>query len=440
MSRIGSVNGHMNQRAHPVALVTLASVLRHQLVIAHTHGFAVNHGTDTPSGQLFHFGNPGSVRFPVTGFPQRAGNGMVGIAFRQRRHFQQLFGGGVPGMNRCYMEYPPGQSTGFVKYHRFGMGQRFQIVAALDQNALAGSAANSAEEAEGHGNDQRTGTGNYQENQGAVDPVTPISHKQGRNHCQQYSGDHHHRSIPSGKAGDEGFIPGFPGAGILHQLQNSCHCRLTVFTGHPDAQQSALIDTAADDLVSRRNCPGQGFARQRCRIQRGGSVRYNTVQRNALSGLDGDDLPHLHLFRADLHQLSLPLDIGPVGTDIHQRRDGTAGTIHGEVLKQLSYLIQQHDQHALRVFPDTESTHCGQPHQEVFIEHLSPQNIPDSAPENIPAHYRIGNQERHQPPDSFQRCNHGSRHQHGGNDNSEYDPFFFLFHVVPLLSPLGFTK
>ena len=70
----------------------------------------------------------------MIGFPQGTGNRMIGIAFGQSRQFEQpLFRQDI----RMYGRYVEGafcQGTGFIKYHNLCLGQRFEIVAAFDQN------------------------------------------------------------------------------------------------------------------------------------------------------------------------------------------------------------------------------------------------------------------------------------------------------------------
>ena len=63
------------------------------------------------------------------------------------------------GWTAVTLKHALGQGAGLVKDHELRVGQRLQIVAALDQNALAGGAADAAEEAQGHGDDQRAGAG-----------------------------------------------------------------------------------------------------------------------------------------------------------------------------------------------------------------------------------------------------------------------------------------
>ena len=78
------------------------------------------------------------------------------------------------------LEGPLCQGTGLVKHHRLGLGQRLQIVAALDQNALLGGPADPAEKAERHRDDQRARARNHQEDQCALQPIAPIAPEEQR--------------------------------------------------------------------------------------------------------------------------------------------------------------------------------------------------------------------------------------------------------------------
>ena len=77
-------------------------------------------------------------------------------------------------MDVHHVEDAHGQGAGFVKDHRSGAGQRLQVIGALDQDAGLTRAADTGEEAQRDADDQRAGTADNQEGQGAVNPVAPF--------------------------------------------------------------------------------------------------------------------------------------------------------------------------------------------------------------------------------------------------------------------------
>ena len=84
---------------------------------------------------------------------------MVGGAFRRCGGFQQpVFADAGSRQNAADFKYAAGKGAGLVKNRRFTVCQRFQIIAAFDQNAVAGSAADAGKKGERNRNDQCAGT------------------------------------------------------------------------------------------------------------------------------------------------------------------------------------------------------------------------------------------------------------------------------------------
>ena len=106
----------------------------------------------------------------------------------------------------------------------------------------------------------------------------------------------------------------------------------------------------------------------------------HAVQRNLLTGLDHNDIPRLYLLGRNLQKLPLFLHVGMVGTDVHQCRHRTAALPHGDALQKLTDLVKEHDLPCLGVGSRQESTHRGDAHQEVLVEHSAVENIQHSLP------------------------------------------------------------
>ncbi len=115
---------------------------------------------------------------------------MAGEALRQGGAFQQLgLGHAVRRDSFGDLENALRQGAGLVKHGNAGLGQGFEVVAALDQDAALGRAADAAEEGEGDRNDQRAGAADNQEGQGAHDPVQPVAQEQRRHKGQHQRAD-----------------------------------------------------------------------------------------------------------------------------------------------------------------------------------------------------------------------------------------------------------
>ena len=80
---------------------------------------------------------------------------MVRVCFRHRCDTQQLFAAHANGFNLRYGEGALGDGAGLVEEDGLHVRERFKIVASLDQDAALGRTADTAEEAQGHRDDQR---------------------------------------------------------------------------------------------------------------------------------------------------------------------------------------------------------------------------------------------------------------------------------------------
>ena len=110
------------------------------------------------AGNLLNVSHSGGIQF----FSIRIYNGfrdrMVGILFRVSGQLQKLL------LRNLFREAPADckrafcQRTRLIKDNRLCSSKRFQIVAAFDQYAAFGSAADSAEETERYRDNQCTGT------------------------------------------------------------------------------------------------------------------------------------------------------------------------------------------------------------------------------------------------------------------------------------------
>ena len=282
MPGVEAVDGHMDDGAGQLTGQPVDALALHQTAVAHADALAVHLRHDTVSGDLLHVGDPAAVHSAFAGLPQRDGNGVRGILLRQSRVFQHL----IRFKARLRMDggYGKGalrQGAGLVEHHGVRLGQRFQIVAALDQNTALGGAADAAEKAQRYGDHQRAGAGDDQEGQGPVEPVRPDGAHQksgkGGQHRQQDRRDqeqgqrriHHTGGIVFGKPGDKLLADGFLFAGILHQLQNFGNRGFLTGLCHRHPQQPRQVHAAADDVIAHTDASGQGFAGEGGGIQCG---------------------------------------------------------------------------------------------------------------------------------------------------------------------------
>ena len=346
-------------------------------------------------------------------------------------------------MDRCDVENTLCQGAGFIKDYHFRIGQDFQIVSALHQDALAGSPANTPEERQGHGDDQGTRAGNHQENQGFLNPTGPVAHKQGRHQGQHRGANHHHGGIVPGKLGDEAFGPCLFAAGVFHQVQDLGHGGLAKHLGYPHPQQAALVDTAADYVITGTHLPRDALPSEGRGVHHGSALQHHTVQRDPLSSLYRDNIPYSHFLRIHLDKFPLPFHVGIIRTDVHQFGNGFSGSAHRIILEKLSYLVKQHDKHGFRIFPlakkaGAKRPHCGQRHQKIFVEYLAVGNVANSPPQHIPANDEVGREKQQKAPYPLIGDQHSGNEQHRtDSDPNQHGLFFFSHHSQILLSRIA---
>ncbi len=406
----------------------------HQLGISGQHRHTVNHRLDAVTGDLLHIGNAAVVDFLPIGFLDGQRDRVIGIVLRIRRQFQQFLVLHTVGMNFSNGKGAFCQSAGLVEHNSFRVGQRLQVVAALDEYADLGRAANTAEEAERNRNHQRTGAGNDQEGQGPVNPnAERLPCHQRRQDSQGEGGEHHHWRIVSGKAGDEVFHLSLFIAGVLHKVKDFRNGGFPKCLSGLDGQDARLIDAPADNLHARLHLAGHRFAGQGRSVQRGAALDDLAVQWDTLTGLHDDGVTNLHVLRVYLYQLAALLNVGIVWANVHQAGNGAAGLGNSVGLEPLAYLIEQHHRHALGMFPQDQCADSRNRHKEVLVKHLTMQDVGDGFPDNIPADHRIADEIDPQLRPALRVEQAPGGEQHRRHDNAGQQMLLLFCHVDTLL-------
>ena len=193
----------------------------HQLLVAGADGLAAKLSGYALSGNFCDIAERASIKFATVMRADRPADGVGGAAFHRGGHPQQLLLGNLVRVDHCYVKGAARQRARFVKNDGFGVGKRLQIVAAFNQNTGLARSADSAKEAERHGNDQRARAADHQEAKRANAPVRPAAAKKdGRNQEQKQRRKAHGGRIDPGKAGDEAFGARLFIARVLHQVKN----------------------------------------------------------------------------------------------------------------------------------------------------------------------------------------------------------------------------
>ena len=247
---------------------------------------------------------------------------MGGKAFDMSGKMEQfLFREGFR-MDSLNLESAACQRPGFVEDHRGELCQSIHIIPALDEDSFVGCTADTGEECERNGDDQRAGTAYDQESQCPVEPGTEsggiavIEKRRDERQCE--GGNDHDRRVDTCEAADERLAVRLVLASILDKPDDLRSCRLAERLVNTHLQHSGKIDTAGDDLhpgnhVTRQALPCQGYG-----IETGAAFEDGPVQRNLLAGLHDDRLSGMYFFRRYALCLSVPADKGHVRPDIHQ--------------------------------------------------------------------------------------------------------------------------
>ena len=221
-------------------------------------------------------------------------------------------------------------------------------------------------------------------------------------------------------------------AGVFHQLQNLRDGGLAEGLRGLDLQNTRHVDAAANDLVAGHHVARETLTRQCRGVERRRALDDLAVDRNFLARLDGDDRADGDVIGVDLLELAVVLDVGVVGTNVHQRRDVAAGLADGVALEQLADLVEEHDRHGLVIvaalFVDRErdgADRCDR-HQEVFVEHLMVADALPCLAQNVVADGEIRGKIEDRGDDHRQRrklCHKEQRRR----DQDAVEHLFLLF-------------
>ena len=344
-------------------------------------------------------------------------------------------------MDAHHLEGALGQGARLIKHHDAGAGQLLQIGGALDQDAAGRRAADAAEEAQWDGDDQSAGAADDQEGQGAVDPVTEaggLAHQQqndggnkGQRQCAVADGG----GIDPGKAGDEVLGAGLLHAGIFHKVEDLGNGGFAELLGGPHLQQAGHVHTAADDLITGADIPGQALAGQGGSVQGRSSLHDDAINGHPLAGLDHDHSAHLHIIGVHLLQPAvLVLNVGVIGADIHQAGNALAALAHGHALEQLADLVEDDNGAALHIIAQRKRAHGGNGHQEALVKGLAVLDAQQCLAEHIPADHQIGDaveQQLHRRGELGQQFE--DEHQHQSSNDPVQVLLLLFIHICTLL-------
>ena len=139
----------MKDSAGKLAVVVSDTFFTHQLIVTHQNHALINHRTNAMAAFLANISNTALIDFTRESFLDGNGNGVIGVRFSMGSDGKDKVRVNLCcsiGMHSNHVETAIGKRARLVEHHRFGMRQRFQVVATLHQDAQTRSAANTAKE------------------------------------------------------------------------------------------------------------------------------------------------------------------------------------------------------------------------------------------------------------------------------------------------------
>ena len=373
-------------------------VLQHERRVAEKHLLPVHQDADAVTRRLMGLADAAVVQILAIRCVDGPGDRMGGVTFPVGRQLQKLLLREAAALGRVHRrdrKLSLGQGPGLVEDDGVHLGDGFEIVAALHQDADLRSGADAAEEAQRDRDHQGAGAGNDQENACPVDPSAEgLAQHQRRNQRKDHRRKGHAGCVPAGKAGDEVLEPRLFLAGGLHKLQDLRHRGIFIGLGGADPERSFAVHAAADHCVPGMRPAGHRLARQRRRVQERLALQDLTVQRDPLAGPDHDHTANLDLVRVHLLHIAVCLQVCEFGGDAHHVRDGLAGLAHRVALEELADLVEQHDGAGFGVLADTEGRDGRHHHQEFFIEHVPVPDVLQGAQQDVISHDQVGHREQ----------------------------------------------
>ena len=304
------------------------------------------------------------------------------------------------------------ESTRFVEHKHVGSVEHFKIVRAFYEYALSRRRADAREERERHRNDKRARARNDKEGKSAINPRVPILCHRTADDCKQNRNADNGGSVVFRKFGDEVFSLGFLARSVLDKVKYFRNGRIIEYFCHLHFDLRRKIDATADDVFTFFEFSRERFSCQCFGVESGRSADDNAVKRNFFTGINHDDVTHLHFARVNLFDnVVFTFYVCIIGANVHKRGDRFSRLARCVTLEEFTDLIEQQNgatfieaflfksRHTC-VDTKSERTERGNAHKQVFVEHLSVNDVAPCPEQNVIAdcdiHGKI-QEERQQP-------------------------------------------
>ena len=383
----------MHDRAGQVAFVEVRLNLLHKLAVTDIVGQPVDDRADSAAGQLLDLAEAGRIYVFAVCFDDRLGHRVMRAAFCQRGDIDQHVGVDLIRMHGVYGKRTLRDGAGFVEDDSVNGRKRFQIVAALDEDAATAGRPDPTEKAQWHGDHEGARARDDEEDQAAVDAAADTEIREDRaKGGDDDRQDYDDRGIVMSEFRDKTLGFGFFVGGVFDQFEDPRHRAVFVLGRSGDLDCGREVDAARVDGIAFLNFDRQTFACQRCGVE-GRCARANhAVDRNLFAGLDQHGFTDLYLRRVDFFLGSVAQNDGRVGANVHHCSDRLAALADCNALEKLSDLVEQHDGRGFGVFSDGKSTDCGDHHEEFFVEKIACSDFLDCTFDDVKTYYQVGDE------------------------------------------------
>ena len=349
---------------------------------------AADLGFQALPGDFFHFRRLGQAQALFTGLgDDTAGNGMVRRLFCRRAEAEDVIGTAVIGWNDLVNdEVTFGNGTGLIEDDGADVLHLFHGNTALEEDALFRRRTDTGEEAQGYAEDQGAGAADDQKSQSRINPVMPLTGHQGRNDGRSRGDGDDSRCIDAGKARNETVDFRLARRCPFDGFQNLRDHRFCQGLGHFDVEDARRIDAARQDFRAFPADDRNRFPCQGRRIDEAFAGHDDTVQGDAVTDADDDDITGSSVLGRDGDRRA----IGRYAMDDFRAHiDGgghlLAAAVDGPVFHGFADAAEEHDGDGFWIVTDGKGADGSHGHEEIFIERLALHDVFSSFPQDAVA-------------------------------------------------------
>ena len=277
------------------------------------------------------------------------------------------------------------ERAGLVEGDGVDAAHRFEMVAALDQDAVARGRGDARDDRDGRRDDERTGASDDEERQ-------PPDERLGPRHAEDDRRDQDRRNrerdddrrVVAREAVDELLGLRSVGLGVLDHRDDLRERRILGRTRHLDFEVAALDDAAGVDLVARGLVGGDALAGDGRLVDRAASLPDDAVDGDLVAGTDHDRLADGDVLDGDGRLLTVAEDGRGVRRQLHQFAHRVPRAVHRVAFEQLGDAEEDGQRRRLERQIDDQRADDARRHQEVDVEVAVHRGVVAVADDGLP--------------------------------------------------------